>query len=179
MVRRLTQEEFLQKCHAIHGDRYDYSQVTYQGGRIKVKVICHKHEEPHIFLVTPENHTNRKSGCPKCHNERAKVGEIYGTCWSSVKAGAKKRGLSLEVTQEEAWEIFQNQDGKCVYTGWPLTFTSNRVDQTASLDRIDSTGNYTKDNVQWVHRTVNFAKHSSDEDAFLKLCEAVVNHRLT
>jgi hypothetical protein len=49
---------------------------------------------------------------------------------------------------------------------------------TASLDRINSKKGYTKDNVQWVHKWINFMKQDLDEEEFITFCEAIVNYKL-
>ena len=66
---RITTEQFIEKARKVHGDKYDYSKVKYQGGRIKVCIICPIHGE---FWQTPENHLGGK-GCSICgasHLER-------------------------------------------------------------------------------------------------------------
>ncbi len=55
--------DFLQKAKAAHGDVYDYSRVVYKKSSIKVEIGCEKHGS---FWQTPNNHTSKKAGCPKC-----------------------------------------------------------------------------------------------------------------
>lgn len=59
-------EAFIQDSIKIHGEKYDYSQVDYQGGKKMVKLICPKHGE---FLQTPNNH-QRGNGCPNCNSSK-------------------------------------------------------------------------------------------------------------
>jgi hypothetical protein len=59
-------EEFIQDSIKIHGDKYDYSQVDYQGGKKMVKLICPKHGG---FHQTPNNH-QRGNGCPNCNSSK-------------------------------------------------------------------------------------------------------------
>ncbi len=66
MPAKLTQEQFIEKAKAIHGDRYDYSKVEYINGKIKIKISCSKHG---IFIQQPEHHLYG-SGCQKCAIER-------------------------------------------------------------------------------------------------------------
>lgn len=54
--------EFVQKATAIHGDKYDFSQVQYKAANKKVTVICKEHG---IFLMTPQN-ILAGHGCPIC-----------------------------------------------------------------------------------------------------------------
>lgn len=57
-------EKFIQKAIYAHGDRYGYSLSKYSNSKTKVIIICSKHGQ---FSVTPDNHINKKSGCPKCN----------------------------------------------------------------------------------------------------------------
>lgn len=59
-------EEFIQDSILVHGEKYDYSQVDYQGGKKMVKLICPKHGE---FYQTPNNH-QRGNGCPNCNSSK-------------------------------------------------------------------------------------------------------------
>ena len=57
-----TKEEFIEKARKIHGDKYDYSKVEYNGCFNKVCIICPIHGE---FWQSPANHLSGK-GCKKC-----------------------------------------------------------------------------------------------------------------
>jgi len=45
-----------------HGNKYDYSNVSYKNAKQKVKILCPQHGE---FLQTPNDHL-RGYGCPTC-----------------------------------------------------------------------------------------------------------------
>jgi hypothetical protein len=103
-------------------------------------------------------------------------GEISGAYWCHVRNMAKKRGINLDVSIEEAWNLFLKQERKCVYTGLPLAFIRNFAyghGQSASLDRINSYEAYTSDNIQWVHRKINLMKGTLSQDEFIQLCHLV------
>lgn len=68
MPRRKTQAEVLEQFQAVHGDRYDYSQVSYSTSSNKVDVICPEHG---LFSVMPGHHINGV-GCRKCYIESQK-----------------------------------------------------------------------------------------------------------
>lgn len=65
--KRKTQEMFLQEALSIHGAKYDYSQVKYNGNNKPVSVVCMIHG---VFSVTPTNHIHNRSGCPKCYSSK-------------------------------------------------------------------------------------------------------------
>ena len=57
---------FLKKAKRLHEDKYDYSKVNYINSSTKVCLTCPSHGD---FYVTPNDHLNKLSGCPKCsHN---------------------------------------------------------------------------------------------------------------
>ncbi len=100
-------------------------------------------------------------------------GEIPGRWWShscDIAASAKRRNISKTLTIEQAWDLFLQQDRRCIYTGIELTISSNSADNTASIDRIDSAKVYDLDNVQWVHKTINMMKNSLSHGDFIKFC---------
>ncbi len=62
---KMTTEEFIKKAKEIHGDKYDYSKVEYDGLENHVCIICPKHGE---FWQMPRHHIlGFKCGCPKCN----------------------------------------------------------------------------------------------------------------
>ena len=60
--KRKTTEDFINQARKIHGNKYDYSKVVYQGATTKVCIVCPEHGE---FWQTPSMHLNGQ-GCPKC-----------------------------------------------------------------------------------------------------------------
>ena len=63
-MKKLTNEEFIERARNVHGDKYDYSLVEYKKSSIKVSIVCPQHG---IFKQTPNNHLKGKC-CPKCKN---------------------------------------------------------------------------------------------------------------
>jgi hypothetical protein len=92
---------------------------------------------------------------------------------------AQHRKIEVEISSQDIWDQWVLQNGKCALTGWPLTLKSKARDYraTASLDRIDSDGPYTRDNIQWVHKDVNRLKNNFNETRFFELCRAVADHK--
>ncbi len=55
-------EDFIKKAEKIHGDRYDYSLVHYNGSDKVVEIVCRVHG---VFPQRPGDHT-KGQGCMKC-----------------------------------------------------------------------------------------------------------------
>ena len=54
---------FIEKAQEIHGDKYDYKNVIYNGIHEKIKIICKEHGD---FEQTPNCHIYKTAGCSKC-----------------------------------------------------------------------------------------------------------------
>lgn len=68
-MRKLTQEEFIQRTKEVHGDRYDYGESIYVNSRTKIKVKCYKHG---VFELNAHSHLNG-IGCRKCGSESSSL----------------------------------------------------------------------------------------------------------
>ena len=106
----------------------------------------------------------------------AGIGDMPKMQWTQIKRGAEKRGLTIEISHQDCWDLFQAQEGKCALTGVPLAFTFGKRITTASLDRIGSSKGYVPGNIQWVHKKVNIMKNIMLPDEFLGWCQRIANH---
>ncbi len=62
MAKRIKTADFISKAKAIHGDRYDYSEVEYVKSSEKVAINCPEHGR---FWQLPHAHLSGK-GCKSC-----------------------------------------------------------------------------------------------------------------
>ena len=69
-ARRLNAEEFIAKAKRVHGDKYDYSLVSYARNNLPVTIVCPAHGE---FEQKPQSHL-QGSGCRKCADAGEEVG---------------------------------------------------------------------------------------------------------
>lgn len=68
MSKKLTTEEFINKCVDVHGDHYDYSSVIYKGVDEKIDIICPSHGK---FTQTGYHHL-AGHGCKRCSCKKSK-----------------------------------------------------------------------------------------------------------
>lgn len=109
------------------------------------------------------------------------VGQISYSWWRGHVLRENRKGISRQrhlvlVSIEEAWNLFEKQGKKCALTGLPLQFGNTTSRNTASLDRIDSSKGYTLDNIQWVHKEINWMKNTYSIERFIELCKLVANN---
>ena len=61
---RKTPEEFLTQAIQIHGDKYQYPDLSFSNNLSYITIVCRKHGE---FQQQVSVHINQESGCPKCN----------------------------------------------------------------------------------------------------------------
>lgn len=148
------------------------------------KCLCECGKEIFVERFNLIRNQTKSCGCnryPKGKSSRKwkSVGNLHASTLGRFKWNANSRHIPFELTLEEGWELYQNQKGLCALSGVPITFnsTSKICDGTASLDRIDSSKGYVKENVQWVHKTINFMKHTLTTEDFLNWCKIIVDRQ--
>lgn len=110
--------------------------------------------------------------CRTCSNKLRGLNNYHEgipSAWYNSKARrAKERNYEFTITIEEIWDIYVAQDKVCALSGVPILFND-----TASLDRVDNSRGYVVDNVQIVHKDVNYMKYTYSQDYFIKMCNLV------
>lgn len=107
--RRAKLEDFINNAITVHGNKYDYSQVNYQGAHKKVSIICSTHG---VFECTPANHWSNKVGCQKCVYANASRGELFIANWLT------ENNIKFE-TQKSYPDLFwKSSNGRLKYDFW-------------------------------------------------------------
>jgi hypothetical protein len=101
--------------------------------------------------------------------------EISGGHFNGIKQRALDNKIEFSISIEYIWQVFLDQDRKCKLSGISLYLGPGKK-RNASLDRIDSSKGYTKENVQWVHKDINKMKQNLKEEYFIRMCEYVTKH---
>jgi hypothetical protein len=157
-------------------------------GEIYWKCKCDCGNETSVITYSLTKSMTKSCGCLKklCKN-KSKLwkgyGEISGHWWNALVNHAKERKLKVDVTLEYLWNLFLKQNRKCNLSGLELSFGGSYLDnknkvneKTASLDRIDSTKGYVQDNVQWVHKDINWMKTNFNNSYFISMCKKIAEY---
>jgi hypothetical protein len=107
------------------------------------------------------------------NNQPLRHSYVSGRLWSNLISNSKVRGLELNITPDDIYEIYLKQDKKCALTGMALQLNSNAKINDVSVDRINSLGNYTKDNIQLVYKKINQCKMDLSDKDFFNMCKMV------
>jgi len=123
--------------------------------------------------------TGHAVSCGHCKT----VGNISGTYWSAVKWGAKARNLEFTITQPMVLAKLDSQHNNCALSGVAIEFSKNTSkdattykEQTASIDRIDSTKGYLEDNIQIVHKHINYVKMDMSDGELIEWARKIVKN---
>lgn len=171
----------------ITGNRYGRLIAEYPI-RIKKKTYwvckCDCGNTAQITMTKLTRGATKSCGCLRKETVIAKnkaswkgYGDIIGNYFSQIKYNAKIRNLEFNITIEYIWSLFILQNGLCKLSGQKLFFGSKAYqNNTASLDRIDSSRGYIEGNVQWLHKDVNKMKFDKSDEKFIELCKLIAEY---
>lgn len=105
--------------------------------------------------------------------ERAKIRHLTQLAQPSR---ARHRNIVHALTKDDLLSLWENQKGLCALSGEPMTCIQGKghVLTNASVDRIDSSGGYTRDNVQLVCLGVNIMKYSMSKEELISRCSKIL-----
>lgn len=151
----------------------------------KFKCSCGADYTCSMDWVTRKKTPVKSCGCLKKgikgpnHPQWNGYADISGNWWYNHVLRERKQTARIKVavtiTIEEAWNIFIKQNKKCALSGIILRIDSTNKYNTASIDRIDSSKGYEIDNVQWVHKHVNFMKRIYSQQYFIEICKKIAS----
>jgi len=98
---------------------------------------------------------------------------------TQLKYARKKQGYKWSITPKDLYIIYAEQEGKCALTGVTLTYNKGvgvESEFNISIDRIDSSGDYTVENIQLLGKVINFLKHDIPQEKFIKLVNLIYNN---
>lgn len=136
---------------------------------------CHKLLNLDKFSKCKNNNIGHKYSCKVCNREREyerKSGNpiaFFTDVIRTQKQQLEKRGISeYELERNFLADLFVQQNGKCALSGVDMTLISGKgkIATNASVDRIDGSKGYTKNNVQLVCLMANVCKGTGSNEDF-------------
>ena len=92
---------------------------------------------------------------------------------TQLKSCRRKEGIEYDLSADEVIELWEAQGGRCALSGVLMTHQRDgsygdkkKKEFNASIDRINPSGPYTRDNVQLVANRINTMKHTLSQDMF-------------
>ena len=128
-----------------------------------------------------------QSYCKDCHRTitiayNNTLEGFMSRLFGNLSQNAVKRGLNVEITFNDLIELYHRQNGRCAITNLEMTHQygtgGGKFSHNISVDRINSTRHYTRDNIHLVCSIVNQMKWDTPYDQFINMCLAIAdNHR--
>ena len=146
----------------------------------KICTVCCKEKDQTEFLCKDKNNIPTKT-CQTCRSQnnvqnvnrnRPRRNLWYRTNLNNVlhnyKKDAIRRDIEFHLTKDEFMEIIKQ---KCLYCDG-----MSQEKQFNGIDRVDSTGHYTKDNCVSCCSLCNYLKHTMSVDVFFHRIEHVLTY---
>lgn len=127
-------EEMVRRSRAVHGDKYDYSQVKIKAVSDPVMIICPEHGP---FKQAPISHYYAKQGCPKCGLIKQgmsirsntdefihKARKVHGDRYGYDRVNYVKKDVPVDIYCPVCKEYFQQTPG-CHLNGHGCTRCAN------------------------------------------------------
>ena len=165
---------------------YNYELLTVIGikdNKLICQCKCGTIKELHSSRI--RNKQIKSCGClnhrkgiysPNCKS----YGSIPYSVYTKCKINSSDRNIEFNITIEDLDSQYKIQNGKCAISGIDIGFHNcrqkSKILSTASLDRIDSSKPYTKDNIQWVHKQIQQMKWTSKQDEFINWCKIIAKN---
>ena len=122
-MKKLTQEQAIDKCKKIHGDKYDYSEFVYINARTKAKIFCNTCKK--YFTQNTMIHMVGQ-GCPICG---------FKTRNKKLEKGFEYFRAKMSITHNNIYEYDKNSfinikypiKIKCKIHGWFIQSINNHL----------------------------------------------------
>lgn len=152
---------------------------------------CNKELNVENFYKDKSSTNGLQTYCKKCSVSNTKkwgstfegfLKKLYKDIQNNSERKSKKIDVCISI--DDIKDIYNKQNGLCALTGIPLTYTIQNSRNTEnivnkyniSVDRIDSTKDYVKDNIQLVCAIINRMKMDLSESTFIELCKKVADY---
>lgn len=98
------------------------------------------------------------------------------TRYLAQKANTRKKEGSEKLTEEDIESLIKKQDNRCSISG--VLFDIESKWNKPSLDRIDNSRGYTRDNIQLVTWIINHSRGELSVEEFIEMCTKVAKHQV-
>ena len=134
-------------------------------------VVC-KHHGEHLNWREHSGNNIQCGFCASQHQKNARIKDPIKFLVKDAKQHAKVKNRDFSIEIEDVLDCLFKQNNKCALSGVEFSLVNK-----PSLDRIDSSLGYTKDNIQLLLKEVNIMKSNFTQDKFLELCSLIAKKK--
>ena len=112
------------------------------------------------------------------YRNRTDEQKFFDEKFTRWKMSARKRGIPFDetLTSKDLIELWEKQKHRCFYSGIPMTFDKNDKLHLVSIDRVDSSIGYTKENIVLCTYAFNSFKFNYDVETIVKFIQEIKNN---
>jgi hypothetical protein len=149
---------------------------------------CQTEKDVSEFSGDKSSKSGLQTYCKLCHAKITSIREctldgFINIIYRELKYNARNRNKEFRITKDDIKELYEKQQGNCAVSGVKMTHIRNTGDgrcknpRNISVDRIDSSKGYTKDNIQLICSAANTIKWDLDQEEFFAICELITNYQ--
>lgn len=129
-----------------------------------------------LCKVCYSNYDSVKNGYKKNSNAlKTNLEEYLKYKHNYFKRKSKLKNIDFDLDMHTLYELYQKQNGKCYYTGIEIIHNSGCFDYNSiTVERLDSTKGYTKDNIVLAAFNINSFKGMMDENEFKIFLDKII-----
>lgn len=135
--------------------------MTYDKEYSKIWYLKNRHTEQYKKRIQQNDINFRSNNKDRLKLKNKSINRRFSNC----KSGAKKRGITFNLTFEQYKLLYEN----------PCYYCSNKLEETTGLDRLDSNEDYSVENCVPSCRFCNMLKNKYlTEDEMLTIAQVLI-----
>lgn len=165
-------------------------EENWKDGKLKC-FICGEYLDENCFQSSGHyeyrNHKDKR--CTKCktaqnklvrtsYSSNQKLDKILRNRLDGALRRATKKNIPFDIDLDLIKDLWNKQEGKCAISDIDMTYEldSGRVYSNVSIDQINPSKGYTKDNIQLVCMSINQLKSDFDMNTVFKICNGIISN---
>lgn len=165
-------------------------EENWKDGKLKC-FICGEYLDENCFGNSEHykyrNHKDKR--CTKCktvqnklartnYSDEQRLDKILRSRLDGALRRATKKNIPFEIGLDLIRDLWNKQEGKCAISSIDMTYEldSGRIYSNVSIDQINPSKGYTKDNIQLVCMSINQLKSDFDMATVLKICNGIISN---
>ena len=172
-MKKLTNNDFIQKAKKIHGSKYDYRETKYINYKIKLKIFCKKCKQ--FFWQIPDKHLHG-CGCPYCAGNKQltktdfinKAKKIHNNNYNYNFANYINHGTKIKIFCNQCQQFFQQTPNKHLQ-GCGCPHCANKSRLTTGNNFIKLAKNIHKD--KYDYSFIEYKRYDRKIKIFCKKCK--------
>ena len=104
---------------------------------------------------------------------------MFGRAIANARSRSSKKSIPFDLTRGDIIAMFEKQGGRCYYSDVKMNIVKSDASSThdpfkMTLDCVDPSLGYIKDNVVWCAYCVNALKLKMSKESMIGVCRAIV-----